>query len=773
MADEKDIDNLVEKMAEATGAADAWTQSVNKAQQANQEAAEKLKAAARGYAQGLGSLSGAMLSNQQSMSKYGAGLQQLSSATGTLLKSFGPLGAVLSLVTKAFELVIGSVLKQNDALVGLNQEFSKTGQNLGVSSQRMLDMAHAAGFSVSTLQGFSRAVGRLQSTTLTLGTTAAKGAENFAQMNKITDDTRSKFLRLGYTNDEIIETFGEYARLQGSFGLSQGKTVDQLREGATKYTRTLSELTALTGESRDELQKRNQQAAADLKFQIMLRTEGRARADEFIKASTLAGSAGAGVRDFISGLGAAGEEGRKLMLSTGGAIVQLTEQLKREQIDAETFNKRIAEAQAKTIEQQGRNFIYSREAADQFGVTATRLQEIDRIRAGDPEAARRATADAQLAGDAQRDLNAQRIITEKNTQQTADKMVNIIAGPVSTGLTRLAELANIAATSIGEMVDSVRKLFGAETSSERTATRGGRIVAPTGVVPSTAVGTGPAATGQTNFKGPDQVGLEDYIKFTSGTGSIEHFSKLQPHVGEAFVKMARDYNQLFQKQLQVNSAFRSPQEQATVDSGTNPRAAPGMSLHQEGRAIDIQSEQVQELVRSELLERYGFKTLAGDPPHIYMRNGGIADGPESGYRATLHGKEAVVPLPDGRSIPVKLSNTDLFSDLSSSIKTFIDRQQAPAGLADSRVFSEYNQQLNTMLNDTMKTQETATATMSNKFDALISKIEGIAAARPSESAGDAGGTDTMMLEKFDQMIAKLDDLNSTQNEVLTLARASG
>jgi hypothetical protein len=36
--------------------------------------------------------------------------------------------------------------------------------------------------------------------------------------------------------------------------------------------------------------------------------------------------------------------------------------------------------------------------------------------------------------------------------------------------------------------------------------------------------------------------------------------------------------------------------------------------------------------------------------------GGIARGPESGYTTQLHGTEAVVPLPDGRSIPVEMQN---------------------------------------------------------------------------------------------------------------------
>jgi hypothetical protein len=34
--------------------------------------------------------------------------------------------------------------------------------------------------------------------------------------------------------------------------------------------------------------------------------------------------------------------------------------------------------------------------------------------------------------------------------------------------------------------------------------------------------------------------------------------------------------------------------------------------------------------------------------------GGVSSGPESGYSATLHGTEAVVPLSDNRSIPVSM-----------------------------------------------------------------------------------------------------------------------
>jgi hypothetical protein len=38
-------------------------------------------------------------------------------------------------------------------------------------------------------------------------------------------------------------------------------------------------------------------------------------------------------------------------------------------------------------------------------------------------------------------------------------------------------------------------------------------------------------------------------------------------------------------------------------------------------------------------------------------DGNVLTGPKSGYPAMLHGTEAVVPLPDGRTIPVEIKNT--------------------------------------------------------------------------------------------------------------------
>tara|TARA_R100001440_G_scaffold35191_1_gene54176 strand:- start:44202 stop:45626 length:1425 start_codon:yes stop_codon:yes gene_type:complete len=51
---------------------------------------------------------------------------------------------------------------------------------------------------------------------------------------------------------------------------------------------------------------------------------------------------------------------------------------------------------------------------------------------------------------------------------------------------------------------------------------------------------------------------------------------------------------------------------------------------------------------------FGADLLGGAADFFGFNQGGIASGPKSGYPVTLHGTEAVVPLPDGRTIPVSI-----------------------------------------------------------------------------------------------------------------------
>jgi hypothetical protein len=78
-------------------------------------------------------------------------------------------------------------------------------------------------------------------------------------------------------------------------------------------------------------------------------------------------------------------------------------------------------------------------------------------------------------------------------------------------------------------------------------------------------------------------------------------------------------------------------------------AEPGQSTNSAGD-VSATGRLANELPPGALSGRYG-----GTFGNKGYASGGIADGPDSGYNVLMHGREAIVPLPDGDKIPVQLT----------------------------------------------------------------------------------------------------------------------
>ena len=52
-----------------------------------------------------------------------------------------------------------------------------------------------------------------------------------------------------------------------------------------------------------------------------------------------------------------------------------------------------------------------------------------------------------------------------------------------------------------------------------------------------------------------------------------------------------------------------------------------------------------------------------------LARGGVVSGPDTGYLANLHGREAVVPLPDGSSIPVAFNPQEFMRSISDAARS--------------------------------------------------------------------------------------------------------
>ena len=278
---------------------------------------------------------------------------------------------------------------------------------------------------------------------------------------------------------------------------------------------------------------------------------------------------------------------------------------------------------------------------------------------------------------------------QRNTRDFLQDMIFEGIVPVTTALSGLAD-----------MIEGITSFFGGKSRPGKgmdqrgygksgTGTLGGSLKATAaGAATMGAAGSvfGPVGTvigavggGILGAMGYEKAGgtgkkPEELIEFTTASGSRQAFNDLQPDVQRALMGAASQYLEQTGKKLTLNSAHRTREKQqelydAYVARGKTgmPVAPPGTSSHESGRAIDIEQGKNDKVAIGALNNAGLFQTvMPKDPVHFTPQGGGyayggIATGPKTGYQTMLHGTEAVVPLPDGKTIPVNMPgfNTSL------------------------------------------------------------------------------------------------------------------
>lgn len=197
-----------------------------------------------------------------------------------------------------------------------------------------------------------------------------------------------------------------------------------------------------------------------------------------------------------------------------------------------------------------------------------------------------------------------------------------------------------------------------------------------------------------------------------------------------FFSAAAEYG----KPISVNSAYRGDQKQAELwvrgrilgDPGVHTPAKPKNdttinykgteynvpgsgkgSKHGDGAALDIS---VDHTAFDPILAKYGLHRpyAQKDPPHVEIKaeKGGVASGPKTGYPATLHGNEMIVPI-DPNSLLVELGKKS-----KSEIEAEANKRTPEVTTTNTDSFKEL-----ASINQTMMEM------MASKLDAVINRLE--------------------------------------------------
>ena len=609
----------------------------------------------------------ALYEGKQGASANNEALEGLGDAAEKLGAMFGPLGMIIGKIVKLFTGFAVEANKMSDRFYKTYQDLSRAGV---AASDGMTGLAESAqrlglGLDESGMQNFVRLLSAASEDIAMLSGSAIQGRKNFTEFSSsiVRGDVGRQLMNMGMSVEAINEGVAGYVKQQVSLGRAQTMSNQQLAAGAAAYLKEMDALTKLTGIQKQELENQMDSNRRNERFRAAIEKVRQEQGDEAAQALELNMAVASkrfpelaeGLKDIASGFVTTDAARKALQAGMADVPKQMTKGI------GSGFQE-LGRAAKNTTQSMG-GLAEVGAFGDVFGSYYEQLKAAGMSEQDAVKEAKKILEDRRRqeegAGDAATAAQTNMRRQQMDSRDALQDFVKAGVAPATKAMEGFSSVTSKVVTALGGTVaGGMGGGGGGGLAAGGGATTGGGVstAAAGGGGVFGAIGRGISRLAAGGIGGP--VDPEKVIKFTGNTGTREHFDKLDPAVKDAFLQMAVEYNNMTGDKLQINSAFRTPGEQAAVDPGANPKAAPGMSLHNVGRAIDIQSNQKQALAGMGLLDRYGFKTLPNDPPHIFMNTGGVATGPRSGYAAMLHGTEAVVPLPDGKTIPVEMPNLD-------------------------------------------------------------------------------------------------------------------
>jgi hypothetical protein len=225
----------------------------------------KLESFAGGVGAVLGDLAAGIFKTIGNLTAFAT---ELMDGTGKLSGLFGAL--------KDLPFGLGVIAGLFQAIVKLNEDnyeaykvISKVGIGLAGSLGEVRHSALQAGLS---LQEYPEVLTKAADAIALLGATADDGFKQFKKLNSglVNGRLSNELLGLGYSFKDINELTASYIRINGGLTQSQIKNTAKTQESIANYAKELDVLARLTGKSREQLQKEQEEAAADVNFQAYL-----------------------------------------------------------------------------------------------------------------------------------------------------------------------------------------------------------------------------------------------------------------------------------------------------------------------------------------------------------------------------------------------------------------------------------------------------------------------------------------------------------------------
>lgn len=406
----------------------------------------------------------AIFDSSKGLSKYSGVVENLTTAASALLFIFGgPLLKVIGLVVGAFGKLFSAQLKNIENTNKLYEQLSEFGairlDQFGNGIRSITSDIHAFGLTVENDSGlFTDTMKGLSSEIVALGGTVGEGRGQLANAFKLNIGApiEDELRRLGYNSQTYFKSWAKATQLAIKSGEAIGKSNADLNRTSNQYLKTLTELSELTGLSRDEQlalrEKVLQDEAMYTKRAEIVARGSEAELKRFDALTAVTSKFGDGIGQVIKEVTTAGgivsERAAEINAFTNGAIERATQAYNRGAIDEQQLRKEIADSVNALRERFGARAIgiLGNDFSKQIGLSAEAMQYSATVTKQSADAAKNArnTVDkiAKDGAGAERDLAIKENKMAIANQQALEKIIATTNGPLIGAFDKLINVTN-------------------------------------------------------------------------------------------------------------------------------------------------------------------------------------------------------------------------------------------------------------------------------------------------------------------------------------------
>ena len=651
-----------------------------------------------------------MLKGQESSAAFGKTVEAGADAVASYTAKFGPAGKALGMLAKGMAALNSAALKQSKDLFEQYQKLSQVGVVGGKAMDEVYEKMREFGYTQDQLGNLNRVLSENSKTLGKFYGSALEGSRVMGRASAGFAEQRESLRAMGLTVDDLNDAMAGYMAQEGAMGKLRGKTDKELTAGTIAYLKELDQITKLTGMSRQEQQDIREQALNIETFYAGLQDLDVKAREQAMKAYNIALAKGGPkmAAEFAANFNGVITGSSDLMLATGGESMKyFSKEFFKSGGTAEGAMQGVAKAIDPAVMEINKNVS---QIGGSFGPSLRSMTEFK-------EGVATIATDVKTVAKEQKDQVAgidsatasQAKIAEnqlKTGQKTAD-FVNMMV-PTSTKMQKFAtDIAEYASRMLPGASSGGIFGFGKREPGTGAAPAGGGGGGSAPAAAPTGGGSAPAGGGGARGGGsmPPQSAPASAPQSApqsapaSPAGGAPTSRGLEPH-GTAVASgtqpgpptLTRVSSKLGQS-ASVNAEY-APQFQQLIDYldgvgykitslggyiDRDVRGKPGVkSVHGHGGAIDINPganpmgaqlvtdmpENISAISKqlglgwggnwSSVKDAMHFSVASHEGGKIKLSEGGVAVGPNSGYPATLHGEEAVIPLNNGAGNFVKL-----------------------------------------------------------------------------------------------------------------------